>query len=128
LKERLFVYGTLMKRRIKATKLPVGDKMRFVGIGEIEAELYDLGEFPGAIENSGLHVCGEVYEISSVETLRNLDVYEGYNPADPSASLFTRRKTVVSMKNGKKTVATVYFFNRNVDGLKKIYGGKWTKR
>jgi gamma-glutamylcyclotransferase (GGCT)/AIG2-like uncharacterized protein YtfP len=128
MKENLFVYGTLTQNHTKVNKLLGEGKLRFECNGKIEAELYELGAYPGAIEKRGAYVYGEVYEVDSEETLQKLDAYEGYYPENPKRSLFTRQKTEVTMEDGTKILATVYFYNKNVNGLKALESGKWNRK
>ena len=128
MKEKLFVYGTLMKNHVRAIDLIGEEELHFIGNGKIEGELYDLGEYPGAVERKAKFVYGEVYEITDSENvLRKLDEYEEFDQKNPKHSLFLRRLTEVEMKDGTKVSASVYFYNGSTKYLKTIAGGRWKK-
>jgi gamma-glutamylcyclotransferase (GGCT)/AIG2-like uncharacterized protein YtfP len=124
----LFVYGTLKKHGQKVDISINNLELRFVGYGRIEAELFDLGDYPGAIDTKsvGNYVYGEVYKINQFnEIIKKLDEYEDYYPNDPDNSLFIRKITTVEMEEGKELIAFVYFYNQDVSGNKRILSGKW---
>jgi gamma-glutamylcyclotransferase (GGCT)/AIG2-like uncharacterized protein YtfP len=128
MKEKLFVYGTLMKNHIDAVDLIGKERLRLLGYGQIEAELYDFGEYPGAVKRKGKQVYGEVYEIAdSANILHRLDEYEEFNPKDVTHSLFIRRKTKVMMETGRTVIAIVYFYNGSTKNLRAIPDGRWKK-
>ncbi len=126
---KIFVYGTLMRENIdKIDQMSQQTLMRFIGNGTIEAELFDLGEFPGAIEKKGNYVYGEVFEIKdSDEVFCLLDKYEEYDPKNPAGSLFVRKTTKVLMTDRRTFRASAYFYNGRTEGLRKIASGKWKK-
>ena len=109
----LFVYGALRHgfalhhhlRRLGA---------EFVARGEVQAELYDLGRFPGARKSSkpGKVLAGEVYRLRQAEkALKVLDHVEGYSPETAEKSLFQRATTEVVLPNGERRVAWIYWLN-----------------
>lgn len=123
---KLFVYGTLMNKHRDKIDDVKQSEMRFLGKGKIEGELFDLGEFPGAIEKKGNYVYGEVYELKdSIDTLRKFDKYEEFDPNNPARSLFIRKRANVKMSNGQTICASAYFYNGNTQGLRKITSGMW---
>ncbi|MGO8735158.1 MAG: gamma-glutamylcyclotransferase [Terriglobia bacterium] len=106
----LFVYGALRRgfalhhhlRRMRA---------QFVAAGEVQAELYDLGEFLGARKSTrpGKVVAGEVYRLRQAEkALKVLDHVEGVLTQAPEKSLFQRAITEVVLPNGERRVAWIY--------------------
>ena len=108
----LFVYGTLRRG------FPLHHHLRrlgaeFVAAGKVQAELFDLGEFPGARKSSkpGKAVEGELYRLQRVEnSLRVLDYVEGFSPRNPEKSLFQRATTEVTLPNGEQRVAWIYWY------------------
>ena len=107
----LFVYGTLRRgfalhhhlRRMGA---------QFVARGEVQAELYDLGKFPGARKSTkpGKVLAGEVYRLRQAEkALKVLDHVEGFSPQTAEKSLFQRATTEVVLPNGERRVAWIYW-------------------
>ena len=125
-KNLLFVYGTLMRNHAKVKQLVGQVNLKFLCSGKIEGVLFDIGEYPGAIEDKGKFVHGEVYEISDCYVIFNkLDKYEEFNSDNPKKSLFVRKKIKVLLDEGKNAIATVYLYNGNTEDLKVIPDGKW---
>lgn len=87
---RLFAYGTLM-RKMSAHSLIAG-RVRFIDTGTITGLLYDLGEYPAAVEGQGI-IHGELYEVIDPRLWDELDRYEDCNSDEPEKTLY-RRKTV----------------------------------
>jgi gamma-glutamylaminecyclotransferase len=109
----LFVYGTLRRgfalhhhlRRMGA---------EFVATGQVQAELYDLGKFPGARKSikPGKVLAGEVYRLRQAEkALKVLDRVQGFAPQTAEKSLFRRATTEVVLPNGERRVAWIYWLN-----------------
>ena len=100
-KEYLFVYGTLLSSYAKNPfKKQFSENSKFIGNAKLSAKLYDLGEFPGIIENQkGEHyvVYGEVYELLNSDFLFDLDEYENYFPENLFQSEYIRQKVMVSL-------------------------------
>jgi gamma-glutamylcyclotransferase (GGCT)/AIG2-like uncharacterized protein YtfP len=121
MKEYMFVYGTLRKGYDLKLVGKVNHLIRYVGQGKVNADLYDLGRYPGAIRNSrGPEVIGDVFELSDPEhVLRVLDRYEGIRP-DEAASEFVRRKSRVRLRSGKTITAWVYWYNLKSAGKIRI--------
>ena len=111
--DHLFVYGTLRKGFSLHSFLG-NREVRFVGYGRIPGLLYDLGEFPGAVPAaSGGEVEGELYELLGGEAqLKKLDALEEFYPEKPQQSLFFRRSTFVTLRNGAKVEAWAYFVSQ----------------
>jgi gamma-glutamylcyclotransferase (GGCT)/AIG2-like uncharacterized protein YtfP len=110
--EYLFVYGTLRKGYDLKLMNKVNHLIRYVGQGKVNADLYDLGRYPGAIRSSkGREVIGDIFELSDPEkVLRSLDRYEGIG-AGRAASEFVRRRSRVRLRSGKTITAWVYWYN-----------------
>lgn len=91
-KHFVFVYGTLRRGGVRAMpELFPGSE--FVGRASVRGQLYDFGEYPGLrLGESGLHVAGEVYEVSE-EVLRKLDDIE-------APAYYSRREVEVSLGDG----------------------------
>jgi len=82
----VFVYGTLMSSaspknpEVSILLKSISRHWRCVGTGFINAQLYDLGRYPGVVLGPSRphHVFGELYEITDEKKLlRSLDAYEG---------------------------------------------------
>ncbi|MCX8169928.1 MAG: gamma-glutamylcyclotransferase [Candidatus Methanomethyliaceae archaeon] len=124
---KIFVYGTLEKTEFFSDLISSGE-IRYVGNGKIRAKLYDLVEYPGAVEHKRSYVYGRVYEIHNMDkVLPLLDEYEEFYPDKPEDSLFIRKVMRVIMENGENLRAFVYIYNRSVDRMKVISTGIWLK-
>jgi gamma-glutamylcyclotransferase (GGCT)/AIG2-like uncharacterized protein YtfP len=108
----LFVYGTLRRGfRLHHHLKRLGAK--FVGNAAVQAELFDLGEFPGARASTkpGKTVAGELYRLHKVvNSLPVLDQVEGFWPRNPEKGLFQRGTTEVTLPNGERCVAWIYWY------------------
>lgn|SRR5439155_2585281 len=149
----LFVYGTL-RRRFARHSLLQAVGARYVGRGSVQGELFDLGDFPGAVKPrdaappleacspgpSGVHslkapregvraqphVVGEVFRLPSPErTFKTLDAYEGASSA--SKDLYTRELTEVTLQRGERVTAWVYWLNRLPAEMRRIVSGDYAK-
>lgn len=114
-KEYIFVYGTLRNGYNLKLRNRVAKELEYVGKGKVEATLYDLGRYPGAIkEKQNNEVIGDVFLISNPEKVFNvLDKYEGDE--------FDRKKQKVKLRSGKTLNAWIYWYNQKPDEKKKIY-------
>ena|SRR6185312_8839137 len=111
----LFVYGTLRNDYDLKLKNRVSKDMEYIGKAKVEASLYDLGKYPGAIKekNNTNEVVGDVFLISdSNRIFKILDKYEGEE--------FKRRKNQVRLKSGKLLSAWIYWYNLKPDENRKI--------
>ena len=122
---RLAVYGTLRLKN-RANEFLKG--ATFSGETRVPGfDMYNLGGFPGVIPNpdnkEGV-VC-EIFENVDADTLRHLDVYEGYYPTSNRNSNFVRKEIEVE---GKPT--ELYVFNHTVDRswYNPIPSGDWSDR
>ena len=102
----LFVYGTLRNDYALKLKDRVSKNMEYVGKAKVEASLYDLGRYPGAIKESSKtnEVVGDVFLINDSDRIfKILDKYEGDE--------FRREKSRVRLKSGKSVSALIYWYN-----------------
>lgn len=130
----LFVYGTLRKSLIGSQKndalLQIMRELKFIGEGSVIGQLYDLGDYPGAIvgENFESKIYGEVYELAQPRAvLTALDEYEGFIPGELEASLFARVKEKITMTDGSLMEAWMYVYNDWVATGKLIDSGDYAK-
>ena len=123
----LFVYGTLMRGFPSLESWQGRVQAEFVGRGNIQGRLYDLGEYPAVIRAGSEHlVRGEVYELRDpANAVSILDEYEAFSPSHPERSLFIRAVTPVVMDDGRKAKVWVYVYNGQVDERKLIAGGDY---
>jgi gamma-glutamylcyclotransferase (GGCT)/AIG2-like uncharacterized protein YtfP len=124
--DKVFVYGTLMAGFDRRRRAGIDTKMSYVGRGWIEAALFDLGIFPAAVPAPGGRVWGEVYQTDDgAEVLSALDEIEGYRPAEPDVSLYTRVEIDVVMDDGRVDIAWVYFYNAPLGRAEQISSGDY---
>jgi gamma-glutamylcyclotransferase (GGCT)/AIG2-like uncharacterized protein YtfP len=121
----LFVYGTLRRGFALHHHLKrMGAE--FVATGNVQAELFDLGKFPGARKSAqpGKIVAGEVYRLRHAENaLKVLDQVEGFSPQTPQKSLFQRATTEVALPNGERRVAWIYWWNKRASARRRASCG-----
>ena len=124
--DKVFVYGTLMGGFDRRRRAGIDTRMRMVGRGSIEAALYDLGIFPAAIPAPDGRVWGEIYEVEDdPSVMAKLDEIEGYRPAEPDASLYTRVEVAVALDDGRVESAWVYFYNAPLGRAERITSGDY---
>jgi gamma-glutamylcyclotransferase (GGCT)/AIG2-like uncharacterized protein YtfP len=122
----VFFYGTLMSGFERPGRSRIDSKLTPVGRGWIKATLFDLGIYPAAIPASDEHVLGEVHRMRDVDAvLAALDEIEGYRPAQPDASLYTRVETPVTFDDGRVEQAWAYFYNAPLGGAQRIESGDY---
>jgi gamma-glutamylcyclotransferase (GGCT)/AIG2-like uncharacterized protein YtfP len=123
----VFFYGTLMTPFNRPGRQRVNPKMAFTGRGHIKAALFDLGIYPAAVPTfDGSTVSGEVYEmLDPSAVLATLDEIEGYRPAEPDRSLYTRILTDVELDDGRTVPAWAYFYNAPLGRAQRIESGDY---
>jgi gamma-glutamylcyclotransferase (GGCT)/AIG2-like uncharacterized protein YtfP len=126
----IFVYGTLLPGLAPPEIAPAVAQLRSVAQGSVQGVLYDLGEYPGAVidlpdidllekEVRGC-IPGMIFQIPDHGLLRQLDEYEGYDPASPTASLFVRKLYEVRLDDGHTLSCWVYVYNQNPGNARKV--------
>ena len=104
----LYAYGTLRTGKQDAT------------LTTIRGRLFDLGSYPGLILNDPPHPDAVDVVLERIETDRRLDVfdlYEGYDPNEPTSSLYIRRQFLDGW---------VYEYNMSLFGhYRPIPSGDW---
>ena len=125
--EHVFFYGTLMTPFNRPGRQRVSSKMAFAGRGRINAALYDLGIYPAAVPVSDDSIVrGELYELQdATSVLAALDEIEGYRPAEPDRSLYTRALTSVTLDDGRVESAWAYFYNAPLGRAQRIVSGDY---
>ncbi|HEY4054122.1 MAG TPA: gamma-glutamylcyclotransferase family protein [Terriglobales bacterium] len=129
MKRYLFSYGTLLPDHAPAEIAPVVRRLRRISRGKVKGQLYDLGDYPGAVlSKTGAVIVGQIFELpEDPEVLQKLDEYEGFDPAQPQASLFVRKKALVSVNNAKRVWCWVYVYNRHPGRSSAVVGGDFSK-
>lgn len=117
--EYLFVYGTLRKNYRLALTKKLANDWTYLATGKIDALLYDLGKYPGAVKSNRGEVIGDCYRLDNPEkVLGILDTYEGIPDNQPGQGEFIRQKATVKLRTGTNVRAWVYWYNRD-PGTKK---------
>jgi gamma-glutamylcyclotransferase (GGCT)/AIG2-like uncharacterized protein YtfP len=119
----LFVYGTLRKEFGSSFSNKYADEMEYVGEAKIYGELYDIGEYPGAIQglNKDSTIAGELIRLRNhFDFVRILDQYENYDPLNTEESEYVRGKVIAMMDDGKAIEAWVYWYNQSIEGKTRI--------
>lgn len=119
----LFLYGSLRRGEPMFDELRLANSLEYVSDGTIQGDLYDLGDYPGAVSAEGV-VRGEVYRIKDPEILCTLDRYEEFDPAHPDGSLFVRQRVAVP----EVGEAWAYLYNGSCANRSRIASGDWRKR
>jgi len=122
MKEYLFVYGTLRKDYDLKVKNKVRADLQYVGRGKVAASMYDIGKYPGAIQDkSGEEVVGDVFLLNDPpKVLGILDKYEGISKVAEGQDEFIRKKRRIKLRSGKHLNAWIYWYNCSIEGKLKI--------
>jgi len=114
----LFVYGTLRRTSRHPAHRLLASCAAFLGEGEFQGKLYDLGRFPGAVPSRGKsdRVAGEIYRLYDPRSaFAVLDDYEG--------KLFRREVRPVRLRNGRRIEAWIYLYVGSLAGAARIRRG-----
>jgi gamma-glutamylcyclotransferase (GGCT)/AIG2-like uncharacterized protein YtfP len=126
--ELVFFYGTLMAGFDRRRRAGIDNKLTYIGRGSIEAALFDLGIYPAAVPAPDGRVWGEVYRMSEPQpVLAALDEIEGFSAEDPDRSLYLRGEAEVTLKDGTRARAWVYFYNAPLGSAPRITSGDYLK-
>ena len=124
----LFSYGTLLPQHSPQKIATVTAEFRPYAHGWVYGRLYDLGEYPGAVldGDTKTKIFGTVFKIpGDLELLRRLDEYEGFNPKEPAASLFVRRRHFVTLSTGKRLRCWLYEYNGQPSRTRVVPSGRY---
>jgi putative glutamine amidotransferase len=126
----LFVYGTLRPGIAPAAVADLVAGLRVIGEARAHGRLYNLGPYPGVILDAAAptRVHGVLLELPSPPPWPRLDAYEGYDPLNPAASLYIRRRCDVELADrGRGIEAWVYEYNRPVPDSCLIPSGRYDR-
>ena len=124
----IFFYGTLMTPFNRPGRTRVDPYLTFTGRGSMAAALFDLGNYPAAVPATGdtARVRGEVYLMTDATAVLDvLDEVEGFTPAEPETSLYTRQVTPVTLDGGRTVDAWAYFYNAPLAHAARIASGDY---
>jgi len=122
----LFVYGTLKSDfgHEMHKHLEMGGQL--LGQASCRGKLYLIDWYPALIPSSDRsdQVHGEVYELLQPElTLAILDQYEAISDPPNEKDEYRRQKHEVSLENGTKLQAWVYWYQQSVQEDRRIHSG-----
>lgn len=104
--EYLFTYGTLLSGFKHEVLTSISKYVTLVGPATIKGALYDLGDYPGLVEEPNGEVQGELYSIQEPELVfKVLDEYEGLDAPNPE---YQRVKKVIFLPGGNEIESWVY--------------------
>jgi gamma-glutamylcyclotransferase (GGCT)/AIG2-like uncharacterized protein YtfP len=128
-KRYLFSYGTLLPRLAPPEIKPTVRRLRRVGRGFVRGQLFDFGEYPGAVlTRSGPPIAGHIFELpDDPDVLNRLDEYEGFDSSNPKSSLFVRKRRYVQLEDGRRFFCWIYSYNRPVKKAPRIGGAFHSK-
>jgi gamma-glutamylcyclotransferase (GGCT)/AIG2-like uncharacterized protein YtfP len=127
-RERLFVYGSLLPPLAPAELRGWLAGLRPLGPAALRGALYDLGEHPAAVPDaaSAGWVAGEVFELPrDPALLARLDAYEDFSPDRPERSPFVRVRCTVALARGGELECWVYAWSRDPRGAPRVASGDW---
>jgi gamma-glutamylcyclotransferase (GGCT)/AIG2-like uncharacterized protein YtfP len=120
----LLLYGSLRRDQPMFRELGLAEALEFLGDVAFPGDLYDLGDYPGAVPGEGF-IAAELHKIRDPKILAALDEYEEFDPARSEQSLF--RRAIISIAG--RGDAWVYFYNQAPAGdQRRIASGDWRKR
>lgn len=125
----LFVYGSLQRRFAGPQAVRLARTSLLLGRGTIQARLYDLGAYPGAVasDRSRDKVTGELVRLlAPLQTLAMLDRYELCDAASPRPHPYRREQARVRLEHGQDLLAWVYLYQRPVSEARRIPSGSWS--
>ena len=128
-KRYLFSYGTLTPGLAPPEIKPTVRRLKRVGSGFVRGQLFDFGEYPGAVlTRTGSPIAGQIFELpDDPEVLNRLDEYEGFDRSDPKSSLFVRKRRYVQLQDGRRFFCWIYSYNRPVKEARRLGGGVYSK-
>ncbi|RMG33168.1 MAG: gamma-glutamylcyclotransferase [Gammaproteobacteria bacterium] len=127
--ERLFVYGTLM-RRGSMHRLLDGEA-DLLGRGWVRGRLYRVADYPGLVAGGGPadRVWGELYRLRGPgRVLARIDAYEGCASSEPRPHEYRRQRLSVHLEDGRIVPAWGYVYLRPVHALQRIPAGRYPPR
>lgn len=108
----------------------LAQKVCFVADGCLQATLYDLGRYPGAVlsTNPAEQVKGEVYLLHQAPKLFEiLDDYEECTQRHPPPHEYKRVVAEIVTSEGTTLLAWTYLYNRPIETLLRISSGDYVQ-
>lgn len=124
----IFFYGSLQSPINYPLKPSIKNFIEFIDKGYFYGQLFDLGEYPGAIESNTTKykVFGEIYRIIEGDDLFYiLDEYEDYYPQNIEKSEYVRKVVQVKSNNNDKVQCWIYLYNQSTNQYNLISNGNY---
>jgi gamma-glutamylcyclotransferase (GGCT)/AIG2-like uncharacterized protein YtfP len=124
----LFIYGTLHPEHAPEEIAAAVAQLQPVGQGTVPGQLYDLGDYPGAVVDpmSLQRISGMVFQLPEHADLwPQFDAYEECNLDDPTQSLFLRARHEVKLDIGSILTCWIYIYNG--EPARRIAGGLYRR-
>jgi gamma-glutamylcyclotransferase (GGCT)/AIG2-like uncharacterized protein YtfP len=110
--EYLFVYGTLLQDFNHKVRQEIEEHLQFISKATIKGALYDLGNYPGYVEELAGDVQGELYLVNEIDKVfKVLDEYEGLFNDEPE---YSRKKIAVQLPGGENVESWIYIFQQQL--------------
>jgi gamma-glutamylcyclotransferase (GGCT)/AIG2-like uncharacterized protein YtfP len=92
-------------------------RAQYLGRGQVEARIIDLGSYPGAVADPGGTLHGEIYRVTDRTLWVALDSAEGPQ--------YHRREVTVRSEAGREMAACIYWYTGPLDRGVPIRGGDY---
>jgi len=125
---RLFVYGTLRRDPSHEMFHLLARHANFFGEATVPGRLFDLGSYPGMVQDNARRVIGEVYDVDPthwMSVIARLDEYEGCTTADPEPHEYRRQIVQATLDNGQRVPAWAYLLNQWPNHVREITSGDY---
>jgi gamma-glutamylcyclotransferase (GGCT)/AIG2-like uncharacterized protein YtfP len=129
--DRLFVYGTLMRRFDHPMAKLLSHSADFLGEARCQGRLYLVKHYPGLVlsDAPGEVVFGELYRLRSPrELLHEFDMYEACGEGFVEPTEYIRQVLSVTGDDGSASEAWTYVYNWPVAGLPRIASGRFLEK
>jgi gamma-glutamylcyclotransferase (GGCT)/AIG2-like uncharacterized protein YtfP len=122
----LFVYGTLLQPGNEFAEY-LNQHCKFISSGKIKGLLYDIGEYPGALTDSGegRYIYGNIFGMDEPDSiLKVIDDYEGIGGLYGHPQEYIRKQVDILTDNGNVS-CWMYIYNLPVDTYNQIPEGDY---
>jgi gamma-glutamylcyclotransferase (GGCT)/AIG2-like uncharacterized protein YtfP len=129
--DRLFVYGTLMRRFDHPMAMLLSRAADFIGEARCQGRLYRVKHYPGLVlsDDADDVVFGEVYRLRQpTELLREFDMYEACGEGFKEPTEYIRQLLPVTSGDGAVSEAWTYIYNWPVAHLPRIASGRFVEK
>lgn len=127
MKNTLFVYGTLLLNVQSDIANFLKKNAQFVGEGYLSGQLFDLGQYPGAVfqKDSNSQVYGHIFELQNPNyALPILDEYEAVSEQFGPYKEYVREKVPIKM-NEESVLCWTYLYVQPTVNLPLIESGNY---